>query len=597
MPVRRYRQRIPLPPVRAEQTLVFFPRETRVLSLESEQSEAGLLTIDALHQFAYCPRRAFLMHVEGLMAHNAYTEDGRRVHRRVDRVDHVLEAPHSEPNPKDGDDDPPSIARSVTLSDASLALTGKLDLVSSAGDEAVPVETKRGRAPDNPDRSWEPERVQLMAQGLLLRAQGWRSDHGFLYFAGSRRRVEITFTPELEARTLDLLRQARAQRQQSRIPEPLRDSPKCHGCSVAGICLPDETIALREAPADPVAPTIRRLYPPRDEASPLYIQAQGSRVGTRKGTIFIEKQGETLAEARLKDTDHLVICGNVQVGTQTIHLLCEAGIPICYLSTGHWFYGFTSGFALRNAYDRAAQFRAADEPERCLAFARAVVASKISNQRTLLLRNASPRPDLAVSAMSGLQTAAERCTDTGSLLGIEGTAARHYFQSFSAMVKPGDVVARFDTAGRSRRPPPDPLNACLSFGYALLAKECTVALAAVGLDPFWGFYHRPRHGRPSLALDLMEEFRPLVTDSAVLSAFNTGMLGLDDFTIGATGCLMKDAARKAFIRAFEARMDQLVTHPILGYRASWRVMIRLQARLLGRWLRGDIPRYVGITTR
>jgi CRISPR-associated protein Cas1 len=567
------------------------------LSLELEQTEEGLLTVDALHQFAYCPRRAFLMHVEGLMAHNAYTEDGRRVHRRVDRVDHVLEAPAGEELPDDGGDDPPNIARSVALSDPGLGLTGKLDLVSSAGDEAVPVETKRGRAPDNPQRSWEPERVQVMAQGLLLRAHGWRSSHGFLYFAGSRRRVEIAFTPELEARTLDLLRQAKAQRQQSNIPEPLRDSPKCHGCSVAGLCLPDETLALREAPPDPVAPSIRRLYPPRDEASPLYVQMQGSRVGTRKGTIIVEKQGEMLAEVRLKDTDHLVICGNVQVGTQAIHLLCEAGIPLCYLSTGHWFYGFTHGFALRNAYDRAAQFRAADDGERCLAFARTVVASKIVNQRTLLLRNASPRPQVAVNALADLQPAVQGCTDAATLLGLEGTAARHYFQAFTAMVKPADVAARFDAAGRARRPPPDPLNACLSFGYALLAKECTVALAAVGLDPFWGFYHRPRHGRPSLALDLMEEFRPLVTDSAVLSAFNTGMLTLKDFTIGASGCLLKDSGRKAFIRAFEARMDQLVTHPALGYRASWRVMIRLQARLLGRWLRGDIPHYVGMTTR
>ena len=165
------------------------------------------------------------------------------------------------------------------------------------------------------------------------------------------------------------------------------------------------------------------------------------------------------------------------------------------------------------------------------------------------------------------------------------------------MLKPADLAEKFDMNGRSRRPPADPVNACLSFGYALLVKECTVALAAVGLDPFWGFYHQPRHGRPALALDLMEEFRPLIVDSAVVNACNTGMLRVGDFTIGKSGCLLKDTGRKSFIKAYEARIEQLATHPVLGYRVSWRVMIRLQARLLARWLRGDIPEYQGITTR
>ena len=124
-----------------------------------------------------------------------------------------------------------------------------------------------------------------------------------------------------------------------------------------------------------------------------------------------------------------------------------------------------------------------------------------------------------------------------------------------------------------------------------------MALAAVGLDPHWGLYHRPRHGRPALALDLMEEFRPLIVDSAVISAFNTDMLRLADFAVGSSGCLLKEGGRKAFIRAFELRMDQLVTHPVLDYRLSWRTMVRLQARLLARWLRGDIASYLGMVTR
>lgn len=566
--------------------------------MKQNGSGSDLLTIDALHQFAYCPRRAFLMYAEGLMEHNAFTEDGKRVHRRVDRVDHVLEpALETVREPGTPDDETPKIIRSVVLGDETLKLTGKLDLVSLDNGEAVPVETKRGRVPDNPEGSWEPERVQLMAQGLLLRANGWRCDHGFLYYAGSRRRVEVRFTADLEARTVEFLRALRAQQMDLRLPDPLEGSPKCQGCSVAGICLPDETLALRVVPADPVAPTVRRLYPSRSEALPLYVQEQGAWVGTAKGTVTVKRQGEVLAEARLKDVDHLVVCGNVQVGTQLTHLLCEAGIPVCYLSTGHWFYGFTSGFALRNAYDRAAQFRITGHQDRCLAFARALISAKVTNQRTFLMRNGVPRAQHVIDRLADLPEQILQCKDPASLLGLEGIAARHYFQHFGTMLKTQDIADRFRNEGRTRRPPPDPANACLSFGYALLTKECTVALAAVGLDPFWGFFHQPRHGRPALALDLMEEFRPLIVDSAVIFAFNTGMLALDDFTLGTQSCLLKDTGRKKFIRAFEVRMDQLATHPQLGYRVNWRTMIRLQARLLARWLRGDIPAYRGVTTR
>lgn len=561
------------------------------------------MPVRMLNEYVYCPRLFHLMHSEGLWADNAYTQDGQRVHRRVDRIDHVLPATErpklssAEAAVSADDEDPPTISRSVSLTCPKLGLTGKLDLVSTDGDEAVPVETKRGRVPDNAERSWEPERIQLMAQALLLRAHGYRSDHGFLYFAASKRRVEIRFTPELEMATLENLRAAKAQALSTCLPDPLEDSPKCKGCSLSGICLPDETLALRHVPSDPIAPTVRRLYPSRDDAGPLYIQEQGAWVGVAKGNLVVKKEGNKLAESKLKDLDHVVICGNVQIGTQAVHLLCEAGIPICYLSTGHWFYGFTAGFTLRNAYDRAAQFRIAESSERCLTFAKAVVAAKAANQRTLLRRNADPSASAAIDAMATQLPAVKDAADAGVLLGVEGNLAKHYFGAFASMIKPADLAELFELEGRSRRPPPDPINAMLSFGYALLSKECTVALAAVGLDPFWGFYHRPRHGRPALALDLMEEFRALIVDSAVITACNTGMVTRQDFTIGRSGCLLKDTGRKAFIRAYEARLEQLATHPLLGYRVSWRIMIRLQARILARWLRGDIPDYQGVTTR
>lgn len=595
--------------------------------MPSNVSIAGddALTLDMVKQFTFCPRLFHLMYVEGRWADNAYTIEGRHVHRRVDQLDHLLpetgtdEAASSAlptpDKPSDGDD-PPVISRSVPLASTELGLSAKLDLVSSDGAEAVPVETKRGRVPNNPQRSHDTHRVQLMAQGLLLREHGYTCDHGVVYFAASRTRVDVPFTPELEQQTRTLIEQTRQAATRETIPDPLDDSPKCNGCSLAGICLPDETLALRRLRemADnppPIKPRhgdedededeamVRRLYPARPDATPLYVQTQGAYVGKKGQSLVIRADGQEVARAGLKDVSQLVLCGNVQVSTQTMHLLCEADVPVVLLSSGWWFYGIMHGQSLRNAYDRAAQFHAAADPQRCLEFAKTLVRDKAINQRTQLRRNAPPSAELD-RVLNDIDDLAKRATEAPSadvLLGIEGNAARCYFSHFAQMLKPRDFDATWDFESRNRRPPRDPVNAMLSFAYALLAKECTVALLTEGLDPYWGFYHRPRHGRPALALDLMEPFRAVLTDSAVISAVNTGMVRAAHFTTASSGCAMNDAARKGLLRAYEARLDQLVTHPVFDYRCAWRSVIRLQARLLSRWLRGDVPEFSNLVTR
>lgn len=566
-----------------------------------------------LNEFTYCPRLFHLMHVDGRWDDNEFTLEGKEAHRRVDRVDQGLPAPTDDEQPFSDNDDEPVVARSVMLGSPDLGLTGKLDLVETTGDLALPVETKRGRVPNNWERSWEPERVQLMAQGLLLREHGYQCDRGVLYFAGSRSRVEIPFTTELEARTRELIEQARAATRRSELPPPLEDSPKCNGCSLNGICLPDETLALQRgealraearaaeevesAEAVEEATAIRRLFPARVSTVPLYVQEQGARIGKRGERLTVSKGDAELTTVRLKDISQLVLMGNIQISAQTTHLLCEAGIPVVHVSMGHWFYGITQGITLRNAYDRAAQYRAAADPEKGLAFARAVVFGKGANQRTLLGRNIRPRPIPVLKEMAMLLRRVPEAQATDELLGLEGGLAAKYFARFGELLKPRDFEAGFDFTKRNRRPPTDPVNAMLSFGYAVLAKECTVALLAEGLDPWWGLYHQPRHGRPALALDLMEEFRPLIVDSAVMTAVNTGMVSRTSFDRSAAGCVLSSNGRKDFLRAYEGRMEQLITHPVFAYRCSWRSVIRIQARLLSRWLRGDIPEYLAIRTR
>ena len=583
-------------------------------SSEPESAGRHLLPARMLNEFVYCPRLFHFMHVEGRWADNHYTVEGQAVHKRVDDLDHVLPDAAKDTADSDGrtdgdwpkrkaktkpepGDDPPTISRSVSLSSDNLGITAKLDLVSTTGDEAVPVETKRGRVPDRPERSYEPERVQLMAQGLLLREHGYTCTHGFLYYRGSRARVEIPFTEELEQTTREWIAKARTAATLTTLPPPLEDSPKCNGCSLNGICLPDETLALAAGAPAEGAVEPRRLYPVRDEAMPLYVQEQGATVGKTSASLVVRNTEGELGRFRIIDVSQLVLCGNVQVTTQTAHLLCEAGIPIVYLSRGFWFYGVMHGNNLRNAYDRAAQFAVAADPARCLHFAKQIVAAKVANQRTLLRRNAIDLPERVGDELAQVQRDIELAAAPGQLLGYEGNAAAIYFRHFASMLKPRDLTTEWDFTKRNRRPPKDPINAMLSFGYSLLTKEVTVALLAEGLDPWWGLYHRPRHGRPSMALDLMEELRPVLADSAVLSAVNTGMIEARDFLTSQAGCIMAPGGRKALIRAFESRMDMLVTHPLFGYRCSWRSIMRMQVRLFARWLRGDVPSYVGMVTR
>ena len=183
-----------------------------------------------------------------------------------------------------------------------------------------------------------------------------------------------------------------------------------------------------------------------------------------------------------------------------------------------------------------------------------------------------------------------------SLLGVEGAAARLYFEAFPGMLKGGELDG-LEFSGRNRRPPKDPVNAVLSYVYGLLVKDFTRAVTLVGLDPYLGFYHQPRYGRPALALDLMEEFRPLVADSVVLGLVNNGTLRQGDFVWKQLGVALKPDARKKVLRAYERRMDQLVTHPLFDYRVSYRRILEMQARLLCRLLLGELAEYPSFRTR
>ncbi|MDZ4805679.1 MAG: CRISPR-associated endonuclease Cas1 [Candidatus Eisenbacteria bacterium] len=542
-----------------------------------------------VNEYVYCPRLAYLEWVQGEWDDNADTVSGRWTHRRVD-VEAATEIPEAE------DTEARSlVARSVTLSSPSLGCIARLDLLEVDGRRATPVDYKRGSVPDIPARAFDPERVQLCVQGLILRDNGYECDGGVLYFAESKTRVEVPFDAELEQLTRDAVTGLRGLAAEGRLPPPLQDSPKCVRCSLAGICLPDEINQLRH-PKPEQEP--RRLVPGRDDRVPLYVQEQGTTIGKRDERIVVSTKKSTVREVRLMELSQVAIFGHVQITTQALRELLNREIPIIYLSLGGWFYGMTSGLPHKNIEVRIAQHRMIENGA-ALAVARALVSGKILNQRTLLRRNLPERDIRLLGRLALHARQARHTTDVATLLGIEGMGAQLYFGALPRLFRGAGEWAGnvFREQGRNRRPPRDEVNAVLSFLYSVLIKECLVAAQSVGFEVFRGVYHAPKYGRPALALDLCEEFRALIADSVCLTLFNQGELRPQDFLKRARGVMLTPRGRKTVLEGFERRLNQMVTHPMFGYTVSYRRIIELQARVLRAVVLGEIPAYRPFTTR
>jgi CRISPR-associated protein Cas1 len=552
---------------------------------ELDSDVPDLVPARMVNEFSYCQRLFFLEWVNTQFADNTDTVEGRWVHRAVDEPSGRV------PLPDEGE---VRIARSVQLSSAELGLVTKVDLLEGAPDGmVVPVETKRGSPPDNPERSWEPERVQVCVQALLLRAHGYVVDHGIIYFAETRERVVVPIDDSIVTRTLELVRGLRVVAASSVPPAPLVDSPKCPRCSLVGICLPDETNTLAERAAMPP----RRLIPTDDAPKPLYVTEQGAWVTKSKGRIEISKKGEPLGSVRLIDVSQVCVYGNAQISTQLMRELMAREIPVCWFSYGGWFSGMASGLPGRNVEVRRRQVIIASQGG--AAIAAQVVAGKILNSRTLLRRNARRDVSTTVAQLKTLADKARTTATTPSLLGIEGAAARLFFAQFSAMVRldkqlPGEP---FSFEKRNRRPPLDAVNCLLSYLYGLVVKDLTAVLFAIGLDPYIGFYHKPRFGRPALALDLSEEFRPLVAESVTINLINNGEVGASDFLVRAGGVALTQSGRKAVLSAYERRLSTTIKHPVFGYEVSYRRALEVQGRMLAAHLLGEIPTYTPFTTR
>ena len=554
------------------------------------RADTPLVPARMVNEYQYCPRLAYLEWVQGEWAESADTVEGRHAHRRVNRDGGNL------PPPADLSADEKLHARSVTLSSDTLGLIAKMDLIESDDGQVIPVDYKRGKRPHVKGGAYDPERVQLCSQGMLLREHGYRCDEGVLYFVAGRERVRVAFDDALIRTTKEAITGLRSLAQNGTIPPPLQDSPKCPRCSLVGICLPDEINHLSQSSPEP-----RPIAVPNTEALPLYVQARGAKVAKSGETLVVSIDDEKVATARLAETSQVVLMGSIYITAPCLQELMWRGIPVTWYSHGGWFYGHTVGNGHKNVELRTAQYRASFDPATCLRFAQGLVSAKILNCRTLLRRNWK-RPDDNRGVMIDLKEdsrSAERAQSLAELLGIEGAAAARYFGAFPAMISRDDPEeeAAFDFRSETAVRPPIRSTRCCHSRTRCWSAAWTVTLTSVGFDAYRGLYHQPRYGRPALALDLMEPFRPIVAESVVLQVINNGEVKPPDFKAAAGSVALTAAGRRKFIAAFERRLDQEVVHPLFGYRVSYRRLMEMQARLFGRFLLGEITAYPNFLTR
>ncbi len=331
------------------------------------------------------------------------------------------------------------------------------------------------------------------------------------------------------------------------------------------------------------------------------------------------KDGEPSTPARkervpLLKVDEVVVLGEITLTASAIHLLLERDIEITFLSHYGQFKGRLSPPFSKNAALRLAQYRAHQDMTTRCELARRFVIGKLSNQRQRLLRaNRTSQQqeisrsikqltdliaDLAslsvsVSQPSGMKPLASgdqriEGTPLETILGMEGAGSAAYFRSFGALLHD---QKQWPFPGRVKRPPTDPVNALLSFGYSLLTNKIAGAIQLVGFDHFVGYLHSSFYGRPSLALDLVEEFRPVIVDSVVLTMLNKRIVTSNDFVVELGAYRLKDESRKVFFTQLEERLNEEIQHPLFGYRTSYRRCLELQTRLLAKTLTGEIDAY------
>ncbi len=540
------------------------------------------IPISQINTYVFCPRRFYYESIEGHQVINDHVEEGKIKHEHV----HTAVTDR-----RKGDK---QVSRRQYLASDRLGISGYTDLVEEKDGVPYPIEFKKAGMGD-----WLNDKVQLCLQGLLLEEKtGVSIPHGYVFYIGSKRRRKVPFDTELREATRRYVEQAHSLLDSRKIPEPVHDN-RCNGCSVRPICLPDEVAYLHELDDRP-----KRIRPGLGIENVLYVDEQGCAIKKTGERLLVVKENEVLRDIPLIHIGQVVISGNVNLTTPAMQTLLHEGVPVVFLSAYGRYHGALTPQISRNSILRRAQHRGADDPTQCLTFSKAFVRGKLANMRMMLQRRKWQAPDAtdtglaplidSIRTVQAMEKRIAEATGLPELLGLEGNGSAAYFGAFNFMLKE-DVGFNFQR--RSRRPPADPTNALLSFAYCLLTADLMSAIQTVGLDPYIGFFHQVKYGKPCLALDLMEEFRPIIADSVVVTLINNRRIKPTDFTQSHGGWYLKNTARKVFYAAYETRKNETITHPVFKYKLTFRRAMELQVRLLAKTLTGEIDKYTPLTVR
>ncbi len=529
-----------------------------------------MLPISLVAHTVFCPRRAWLEAVGETVGSEAM-EAGFASHRGVDQRA----------------DDRSVARRSVEVSSAELGVIGRCDVVESGVDGHLRVVEYKSAPVRRRPVVTDAQQVQLALQGMCLTEMGHTVTGYAVFFTNHRTTVEVDVDGELRRLAVDVVVRTREVVECPIAPPPLVADPRCGRCSHAGICLPDERrqdVVLRQI----------RVSDPTGEC--LYLTVPGSRASLDHGRIEVARQGEKLASLPIDRVNSVVILGNIDLSTGLIRELLWRSVPVVWASGRGRVVGVARSSRSPNGHVRLRQHVVAAHGS--LDLARELIAAKIANQATQLRRSARRDVAAEVARVRRLARACASAASVPEILGLEGTAASIYFSALPAMVS-STVESGFITSwpGREGRGASDPVNVALNLVYGLLLADVIRSIHACGLDPHAGFVHSSSRNKPALALDLMEQFRPLVADSAALTALNNGELRLSMFTDVLGGWRLRDGGRRALVAAYERRVNQEFKHPVFGYQVSWRRAMEVQARMILGVLDGSQAVYRGVRTR
>lgn len=519
------------------------------------------ITIGVVAHHVFCPRRAWL-EVHGERTDTAQMATGAEDHRAVD----------------DESSSRPVRLRAVDVSSERLGVHGRCDSIEVGDDGAMTVVEHKAVPLRRRSVVTDANEVQLALQALCLEEAGRTVTGAAVWFSTTRRRVGVKLTRELRSRAEREVAATRRVLDSPAPPAPLEDDDRCRRCSHVAVCLPDEH--RRRVPA-------RRIGVADPLGRVLHLTTPGSRASLRRGRIEVFARDDDPVTVPLGQVAGLVVHGNADVSSALLREMLARGYPIVWCAWSGRVVGWASPASGPNGDLRGAQHRLTEAV--CVDVARAIVAGKVRNQRYVLRRH-------RLDGRDELRTLADQalCTDAiGELFGVEGAAAATYFGSLGGALRPSWA----SLSVRTTRPARDEVNAALNMAYGLLLADVVRAIVACGLDPHGGVLHSAGRNKPALALDLMEEFRPLVADSTVLWAINNGELKAADIRDDFGVMRLTQKGRKALIATYERRVSSEFRHPGFGYRVTWRRAMEIQARMFLGVVAGTIDRYEPIVMR